>query len=392
MSLARTLFRALLLFAACCAAHATPYIPTSGSQVLEHLPRRSDPTQQAFARLRAQLARDPGNLATAAQLARLYISASRVDGDPRYLGYAQAVLHPWWNLAQPPEQLLVLRATILQSTHQFPKALADLDKVLRADRGNGQAWLTRATVLTVLGKYDQAKASCERLYPLAPGLITQTCLSNVGSLNGDAPNSYRALSQALEGNPQADTGIRTWILTLLAEMAGRLGDDQAAEAHYREAMALAPPDGYLLGAYADFLLDHGRPTEVIDMLQSKTRNDALLLRYALALKARQSPQAAQQIDSLRQRFAAAAMRGDTVHQREQSRFELHLLNDPKAALATAQRNWQVQKEPADLRVLLEAATAARDDAALTQVRDWIRQTHYEDRALTALLGHAKGNA
>jgi hypothetical protein len=33
---------------------------------------------------------------------------------------------------QPPDQVLVLRATLRQSTHQFGAALADLDRCWRA--------------------------------------------------------------------------------------------------------------------------------------------------------------------------------------------------------------------------------------------------------------------
>jgi Tfp pilus assembly protein PilF len=168
-------------------------------------------------------------------------------------------------------------------------------------------------------------------------------------------------------------------------MAARLGQHAAAEKHFRDAMALAPPDGYLLGAYSDFLLDHNRPAEVVRLLETKGRNDALLLRYALALKAQQSPLVAEQIEILRRRFVAAAMRGDTVHQREQTRFQLHLLGDPESALETARRNWQVQKEPADLRVLIEAASAAHDNATLAMAREWMRKTRYEDKLLAMQL-------
>jgi tetratricopeptide (TPR) repeat protein len=390
MFFARSIFCMSTFLSSWSAAHAAPYIPSSDNQVLEKLPARADPAQQKLARLRSQLSRTPGSLPVASELARLYIEAARVDGDPRYLGYAQAVLHPWWSQPEPPKQVLVLRATIFQGTHQFQKALADLDAVLKSDRANGQAWLTRATVMTVLGEYDQARASCARLYRLAAELVTQACLANVGSLSGDAAKSYQALSRTLEKYPDTDPGLRIWTLTLLGEMAARLGPDSAAEKHFREAIALAPPDGYLLGAYSDFLLDRKRSGEVVRLLETKGRNDALLLRYALALKAQQSPLAAQQIEILRQRFAAAAMRGDTVHQREQSRFELHLLGDPKAALDTARRNWQVQKEPADLRVLVEAASAANDKVAMGLVREWMRKTRYEDKTLATQLEKAQG--
>ena len=58
-----------------------------------------------------------------------------------------------------------------------------------------------------------------------------------------------------------------------------------AHSYFKEALALDASDNYLLGSYADFLLDHGHFQEVIALLQDKTRSDPLLLRYALALKA-----------------------------------------------------------------------------------------------------------
>ncbi|MFZ6871704.1 hypothetical protein ACO0LF_06480 [Undibacterium sp. Di27W] len=366
------------------AVQAAPFIPTNGKQVLEQLPARTDPLQREFALLRKRLAEKPDDPAIASELAMAYIHASRNDGDPRYLGYAQAVLKPWWSLTNPPVSVLVLRATILQSTHQFPQALLDLNSVLKQDRDNAQAWLTRATVLQVQGEFAQARASCMRLYPLAPELITLTCLHNIGSLNGDAASSYAALSSAYTKYADSDAGTKIWGSTLLAEMAARLGNSKAAENWYQQALTLASPDSYLLGSYADFLLDQQRPGEVITLLKSKTRNDALLLRYALALQAQKSAAAASQIMLLDQRFEAAMLRGDTVHQREQARYELQLKNRPAIALKLAQLNWAIQKETADLRILLEAA-AAQDPQAAIPALAWLQQNKLEDKTLQAVI-------
>ena len=167
-------------------------------------------------------------------------------------------------------------------------------------------------------------------------------------------------------------------------MAHRLGDDRAAEVHFKNAMALAVADSYLLGSYADFLIDQARNGEVIALLKDKTRADGLLLRYALALNNTQSPDAAKLIRELRDRVAAAALRGDTVHQREQSRFELQLMKNPKLALQLAQANWKVQKEPADARIYLEAAAELDDKDAAQSVLSWLKQTGLEDAALDKL--------
>jgi hypothetical protein len=365
------------------AARAAPHIPADGSQVVERLPSRADPLQRELLRLRGALSRNPRDLGMAASLARRYIEQARVEGDPRYLGYAQAALAPWWNLAQPPDQVLVLRATLRQSTHQFQAALADLDLAVKRDSDDVQAWLTRATVQMVTGDLAAARGSCMRLYSRAPALVVQTCLSSVGSIAGDAAASYRRLLELQARHPPDTPDIGIWVQTLLAEMAARAGDDLAAEGHFRKALAIAEPDSYLLGAWADFLLDHGRAQEVARLLKDKTRVDALLLRYALALKAMKLPEAAAQTAALGARFDAAQLRGDTVHRREQARFELALRGDAAAAVRLAKANWAVQKEPADLRILGDCALASGDAEAARLVRDWLRSSRIEDRRIVA---------
>lgn len=388
----RSALAAACLFALCAQwAGAAPHIPKNGNEVIERLPRRADPAQQELQRLRAQLAADPRNVALATRVATSYIATARRETDPRYFGYAQAALAPWWSMPAPPHEVRLLRATLLQSTHHFPEALSDLHAIVTADPSNPQAWLTLATVQTVRGDYAAATASCARLSSLTTQLVSSTCIASVGGMTGRAAPSESLLDLALRRNQEADPGMKVWVLTLLAEMAERRGDTAAAEERFRRALALDPRDSYLVGAYADFLLDRKRPGEVVALVQHQTRIDGLLLRHALALK--QIPGAA---DALRDadaelaaRFNAAERRGDTVHQREQARHQLHVRGNAQAALKLAQLNWAVQKETADMRVLLEAALAAGDPNAAAPVRDWLRRHAVEDVTLARL---ARGGA
>ena len=370
-------------------SYAAPYIPNKPNQVLERLPASTNTSQAEFKSLSAQLSVNPSDTGLAVKLAKLYIERSREEGDPRYLGYAEAVLAPWLKLPHPPAEVLVLRATVLQSTHQFDKALADLDAVIKLDSTNGQAWITRATILQVQGKYASALKSCDQLSVIAPALISVTCTSNIQSLSGKATQSYNQLKAAYAQNLDADPNIQSWILTLLAEMAVRLGDDIAAEQYFKKAMTISEPDSYLLGAYSDFLLDKKRPQEVITLLKTKTTIDPLLLRYAEAFKAIDSAQASVHTSTLKQRFAAAAMRGDTVHQREQSRFELRLMNNPKRALQLAKLDWQIQKEPADARTYLEAAIAMNNKNEASTVIHWLAANQQQDATLNSIISKYK---
>lgn len=384
----RSALSACLCALATCGASAAPYIPAKGSEVLERLPRRSDDLQ----RLRAQLAASPNDVTLATAIARRHIATARRETDPRYLGYAQAALAPWWNMASPPTQVRLLRATLLQSTHQFPEALRDLDAIVAAEPDNPQAWLTRATVQTVRGDYAAATRSCARLSSLTTQLVSISCIASIGAMTGRAAASAALLELTLSREPDAHANLQAWVLTLLAEIAERRGDGAGAESRYRRALALSPRDSYLLGAYADFLLDQKRPAEVLALLRDQTRIDGLLLRYALAL--RHMPAQGKELRTadaeLGARFNAATQRGDAVHQREQARYELHVRGDAKTALALAQKNWAVQKESADMRILLEAALKTGDKAAAASVIDWVALYKLEDLAVQRLAAQLKG--
>jgi hypothetical protein len=197
------------------------------------------------------------------------------------------------------------------------------------------------------------------------------------------------LRAALAAATDASPDERLWALTRLAETEERRGDNVAAEAAFRAGVATAVPDIYLLAAYADFLLDRGRHAEVVALLKDGGRADVLLLRLAIAAKAVGDPRAAALAGELAARFDAARLRGDTTHRKEESRFVLALPGDVPRALALARENWAVQREPADARILLEAAVAARDTAAALPVLDWMAASGIESVAQRGLAERLK---
>lgn len=388
----------LLLLALGQGLEAAPYRPADDGEILEELPAgaRDDKTT---APLRQALASNPNDLGLALRLARAEYRRGRDESDPRYLGYAEAALAPWWDLPAPPTEVLVLRALLRQRRHDFPGALDDLERALAAAPNHAQAWLTRASILRVLGRHDEAAASCRRLPRQVPLLIAASCQSAVRSLTGDAAASARRLRSALDrvaDSQAAVTGAagRVWALTLLGEIALQQGAPRRAETHFRAGLALAPRDGYLLAALADLLLAQGRAEAVLVLLDGQTgnapRNDALLLRLALAEAALGGDREAAFRRDLAARFAASARRGDSGHGREQARFTLDLLARPDAALTLALENWQQQKEPADARLVLRAALAAKRPAAAGPVLAWIDATGLRDAQSDALANDLKG--
>jgi hypothetical protein len=182
-------------------------------------------------------------------------------------------------------------------------------------------------------------------------------------------------------DPRLDPGIRVWVLDQLADMTQRAGDEKAAEAYLLAALRVVPGDGYSKGAYADLLLQEKRDSEVVRLLQADEQQDNLLLRLAIAGTRLGSADGRRWSDMFQARYEAARRDGDFTHLREQARFLLEVRGKNAEALELAQRDWQVQREPGDLRVYFAAAEATGNQAALRSLRDWIQQTHYEDRTL-----------
>jgi tetratricopeptide (TPR) repeat protein len=368
----------LLAIAGMGAAAATPYIPGNDDEVLARLPAGATHTsvpirQQAGARLDVAL-----------PLAQYYISQARATGDLRFLGYAEAVLKRWSRQSPPNPDVLVLEATILQSRHAFDAALDELDEALRVRPDDAQAWLTRSTVLRVLGRYSEAAAACQEFARRADAGVSLICEQSIQGLAGHLETAYATLA-ALSTQGMLDPE-RAWRDSELGEMAVRLGREPDAELWFRNALARSPRDFYVRAALADLLLRQHRSAEVLALLQGQESIEPLLLRLAIAQKQQSDPGLAHSAELLQTAFATEAERGEPVHRREQARFLLEVQDRPQDALTVALANWAVQREPDDALVLVNAARAAGAPARAAPALEFARTQGLRDVRLAATTG------
>jgi hypothetical protein len=241
----------------------------------------------------------------------------------------------------------------------------------------------------VQARYSEAAAECARLAPLTDRLTATGCSAYVQAATGQLPSAFQSLAAAVKTAPQTAPELLLWQNTRLAEMAWRLQRFDIAEGYFKTAQRLGVTDQFLLGAYADFLLERQRPAEVITLLAEWERSDILLLRLALAGKAANDKRATGWAAQLRDRFAAAAQRGDRLHEQEAARFELAIEGNPAKALSLARHNYEVQKEPRDADILLRAALAARQSQPAQPALDWLQSSHYEDPAIRAVAARVR---
>jgi tetratricopeptide (TPR) repeat protein len=375
----------LLLAALPLLAPAAPHVPTDDSQVLERLPtRRDDPRFAELRQLRVKLAAAPTDAEAAAAVAHRYFTLAGEEGDPRYVGYAEAALRPWRE-GDAPVEVMFVRGLLRQYRHDFDRALADFDRALKQDPQHFGARSWKAAIYMVRAEYAAAARECAAL-PVDPqDIYAVGCTAYVLATTGHTRDGYERLSAALRRETDVVPGEKLWILTRLAEMAWRMEDPATADRLFNEALALGIDDNFLLAAYADFLLERGRAKEVVGLLKGWERSDTLLLRLALAEHKLGMREGAAHTQALADRFAAAALRAERLHMGEEARFLLDLKGDARGALSVGLENWNIgQREPRDALVVLEAAVAARDAKAAEPVLRWLRDSHFESVRLSQL--------
>lgn len=381
------------LLAAATVAIAAPYVPRDDAAVLERLPvRPSDPVAAEIRRLRVEVAATPADPAPAVRLARRYFELAMAQGDPRYVGYADAALRPWYRSADRHAGVLTVRGMLRQYRHDFDGALEDLANAAEREPQNPEPHAWRAAIYMVRADYPAARRECAVLHELSSELHAAGCTAYVDATTGKTRTAYEQLNAARARNAQASAGMQLWVHTRLAEMAWRIGDTRAAERHFREALGLDVADNFLLAAYADFLLEQGRAAEVVALLKDWARSDTLLLRLALAERALKLPSADPHVRTLAERFADAARRGERLHLQEEARFLLDLQGDARGALAAAEENWKAQREPRDAAVLLDAALAARDPRPAVPALEWMNSSGFEHPGMRRIADELKALA
>ncbi|HEY0823117.1 MAG TPA: hypothetical protein VGD76_04965, partial [Ramlibacter sp.] len=271
-----------------------------------------------------------------------------------------------------------------QYSHDFAGAIASLKRASEIDSGAVDPVAWRAAIHMVQAQYALAAAECDQLARMAQPLFAQGCTAYVRGTTGQLIPAYDMLSKAVAAGKDVPPELMLWVQTRLAEMAVRLQRWGDAERHYRAALAPGITDQFLLGSFADFLLQRERAPEVLQLLAGWERSDILLLRLALAGRAARDPRAGDWESQLRERFQAAARRGDRLHEQEAARWALEIENDPARALEHARSNYTRQKEPRDAEMLLRAALAARQPAAAQPALEWWKESGYEDPVMQAL--------
>jgi len=215
-----------------------------------------------------RVARDPIGAADRARLAALYLQRARETAD--YTDYRRAerlarrslVLRVGHN-----ENTYALLANALLAQHRFTEAYAAARALDRRAPGVASHQALLAEIALELGRYDEARALFDSLWPARHELAVAPRLARWSELTGHVDLAHRLLAGAL-----ADAETRrdlppeqlAWFHLRVGDLALRTGRLDAAEFAFRRGLAVFPGDYRLLAGFARLEAARGNWHRAID--------------------------------------------------------------------------------------------------------------------------------
>ena len=363
-------------------AYSKPYIPGANDILIK---LKDNSYLKTIKKEQKKLDNDRDNFTLLDKVLTRYLNIGRKNSDPRYFGYAEALIQPYLKDENTNESILIHWADILQHRHAFKEAIGVLNNIVSKKTENSKPYLMRAISYQGLGQYQKALESCTSLILRSSNLLTITCVANVKSYMGELLGSYELLVSEIDKTLHSDNEEMRWALTVAGDMAQRLGYERQSTIYYEKALRLKDDDYYLLASYSDLLLYQKKYEKVTELLGRYMFVDNLFVRLLYAEKALGKVSSVGHKESILTRYNASEYAYDNVHLRDQAYLFYRVEDKPEKALDIASRNWAVQKEIADTRLLLELSIVNKQYELAEKVIEWVKLNEMQDIRINNLV-------
>lgn len=337
---------------------AEAYVPTEADQIIAQWNTTPSETLRALQMQQRLQPKDPESVL---QLANEYLVQAAQPGQSRLYGVAEALLKPLAESNSRDFDVLLAWAQVQQHQHRFTLAQEILQKILPQQPDNNTANLLNARLYLIQGDATAAQGACMRLLGHSDLLTLSACTLEARGTLGDEElsESYTQLQQLVitQGLPADERQV--WVLQILADMAVRLDQPQAALNFLNRIKSKNSLSVWVQWADVNLALQNNQI--VIDELTplvstSSQADDSLLVRLAIAEKKTASTTHWQ--TQARERIALREQRDDQAHAADLAIYYLDVAPDAQKALHWAERNWQQAREASDKQLLLRAQQVA----------------------------------
>jgi tetratricopeptide (TPR) repeat protein len=229
---------------------------------------QSVPIDRAIASQQRRLAKNPYDAAAYFKLGDAYVQKSRESGDLKYLDLAENALRRTLEIAPRTPGAVRHLAYVHVSRHEFRRAALEAARALEMEPSDTHAWGVLGDAHLELGEYDKAEAAYSKMMALGDGtLYAYGRLSGLKSLRGDVEGAMTDLRRGIEAGraerlPRESMAWAQWQLGVEHFAVGEL---DAAEARYQEALQGYPGYYRALAGLAQVRVAQGRPADAVDL-------------------------------------------------------------------------------------------------------------------------------
>lgn len=203
------------------------------------------------------------------------------------------------------------------------------------------------------------------------------------------------LTRALRSPLNKDVFSQDWLSFHLGEAHRVAGQPAQAIAVWGERLKVNGQSHLLRLSLAELLNQQGLYPQAKAMAMNQadmaSLTDALLMQALLASRGEKDASQAKLASQVQARMRAQALRQESLIERPKLIYQIAYGQDIAAGLALSIDNWQLQKEPPDAVLFVQAALALGQAQAAAPVVEWAEKTRYTDPQLAPLIQQLKAH-
>lgn len=343
----------------------------------------------------------PQNLPTALAYARAVFTLGLTEGDLRWYGSAKAALKPWWTVADLPAEAYFLRGLVKQGFHDFQEGLQDINRAIALEPARAEFWSWRFALHLLLADMTAAQKDIEEMGRLLGAEEADVYRAVLLYRTGQPLPAVAMLSRALRSASYQDPSSQDWLGFHLGEAHRVAGQPARALDVWSQRLKASPQSHLIRLSLADLLNQQGQYREAKTIAMAATSSnapnspatltDALLMQAVLASRGLKDPDEGRLASQLEARLQSQALRQEALIERPKLIYQIAYGRDLKAGLALSIDNWQLQKEPPDALLFVQAALALGQARAAEPVVKWAEKTGYTDPQLTPMLAQLQSH-
>jgi hypothetical protein len=203
------------------------------------------------------------------------------------------------------------------------------------------------------------------------------------------------LGASMRSPAYQDAASQVWIGFHLGEAHRVANQPDRAIAVWQRLLQAHPQSHLLRLSLAELLNQQGQFQQAKAVATANSAQlhsnltDALLMQALLASRGLKAPDEAALAQQMAARLQSQALRQESLIERPRLIYQIAYGQDLAGGLALSIDNWQLQKEPPDALLFVQAALALKQPRAAEPVVQWVQATGYTEPQLDRLIARLR---